>query len=149
MMQKSRTAEATLRLMPDQTPHEGTDEMRLSVQDSVPAVHVTSRITALMELAAARLVQQDLRDSETSVGIAMKLTHAAPALASGGLRGATVRAVASHRAVAGRLHHVRIDAFDESGLIASAEHTRAVVIGRRIQAVARRRAGMRPVLLEV
>ena len=87
-----------------------------------------------MEQAAARLVQQGLDDAHSSIGIAMNVTHASPALASGDFRGASVRAVASYRGIAGRLHYVAVDAFDESGLIASAEHTRAIVIGRRVRA---------------
>ncbi len=134
MIQKSRRAEATLSLIAD----EGV--LRLTPRDTLAADQATSRITALMELAAARLVQQELRAPQTSVGVAMNITHAAPALATGDIRGMTVRAVASHRGVAGRLHHVTIDAFDESGLIASAEHTREVVIGRRAQDFEGRRA---------
>jgi fluoroacetyl-CoA thioesterase len=109
MNQKYKTAEATLSLGP---------------------VLTTSRIMALMELAATRLVQQGLRGAQSSVGVAMNVTHAAPALAAGSLSGASVRAVASLRGVEGRLHHIAIDAFDESGLIASAEHTRVIVDGR-------------------
>ena len=145
MFQKSRTAEATLRLLPEQC----MEEMPLSSRVTLPAAHATARVTALMEQAAARLVQQELRAAETSVGIAMNITHAAPALATGGIRGMNVRAVARHRGVAGGLHHVTIEAFDESGLIASAEHTRAVVIGGRARPPARRRAGVSSMPLDV
>ena len=131
MSQKSRTAEAILRLSPTQGAIES-------------AVLAASRITALMEQAAARLVQQGLHDSDSSVAIALNITHAGPALASGDFRGEIVRAVASYRGVAGRLHYVAIDAFDESGLIASAEQTRGIVSGRPARAFGRRRMGMRP-----
>jgi predicted thioesterase len=89
-----------------------------------------------MELAAMRLMKQNLRDGESSVGIAMNVTHAAHGHVSG-----TVRAVAAHAGVSGRLHRFTINLFDESGLIGSAKHTRAVVVERRLSAVARRHAG--------
>src|SRR5688572_1931484 len=117
MNQKSRTAEATIRLGP---------------------VLTMSQITSLMEIAATRLVQQELRGAQSSVGVAMNVTHAAPALAAGSLSGGSVRAVASLRGASGKAYHVEVDAFDESGLIASAEHTRVVVdgrVGRRAPAV--------------
>lgn len=106
---KMRTAEITIRLDP---------------------VLTTSRLTALIELAATRLVQQGLHGAQTSVGVSTSVTHAAPAIGAGRLSGASVRAVATLRAVEGRQHLVAIDVFDESGLIASAEHTRVVVDGR-------------------
>jgi len=136
MSHKSRTAEAILRLSPT-----------LGAKDK--AVLAASRITALMEQAAARLVQQGRDSSDSSVAIAMNVIHAGPALASGDFRGATVRAVASYRGVAGRLHYVAIDAFDESGLIASAEQTRAIVSGRPAPALTRRRGATRAELHDV
>ena len=135
MSQKSRTAEASLRLLPAHGA-EGMD---------VPA---SSRITALMELAAARLMHHGPGSTHSSVGIAMNITHAAPAFGSGDFRGAEVRAVASYRGVAGKLHHIVIDAFDESGLIATAEHTRMIINGRAVQSPVRRRSGMRSLLLD-
>lgn len=148
MSQKSRTAQATLHLSRAHSPGDNTEESRLA-PDEFPAVVAISRITALMEAAAIRLVQQGLHAAEVSVGVTMNVTHVAAALKSGHIRGTSVRAVASYRSVAGRLHHVAIDAFDESGLIASAEHTRAIVIGRRVEALARRRAGKRSMPLAV
>ncbi len=148
MSQKSRTAQATLHLSRAHSPGDSTEESRLA-PDEFPAVLAISRITALMEAAAIRLVQQGLHAAEVSVGVTMNVTHVAAALKSGHIRGTSVRAVAIYRSVAGRLHHVAIDAFDESGLIASAEHTRAIVIGRRVEALARRRAGKRSMPLTV
>ena len=55
----------------------------------------------------------------------MDVTYAAPASREAG---GQVRAVASYLGRAGRLHRFAINAFDESGLIGSAEHTRAVMI---------------------
>jgi fluoroacetyl-CoA thioesterase len=124
MSQKSRTGEATLRV--------------------VPAMLATSRMIELMELAAARLMKPHLRETETSVSIEMKVTHIAPAPVGGMLR-----AVATSDGIAGRLHRFKVNVFDESGLIGSAEHARAVVIDRRLLALGQRRAGNASALLSV
>src|SRR6188768_3306325 len=120
---KSRTGEATLRFYPPK------------VTDGFPVVFARARMVELMELAAARLMKPNLRDSESSVSIEMKVTHVASTTVGG-----TLRAVAAYAGVAGRLHRFRINVFDESGLISSAEHTRAVIIERRLLATAPRRA---------
>jgi len=100
-----------------------------------------SRRVALMELAAIRAMKPHLAGGETSVSIEMKMTHVAPAV-SGALR-----VVASHAGISGRIHRFRIHVFDESGLIGSAEHTRAVVTERRVVEMERRQAGEARALL--
>ena len=140
MTLKARTAEASLRMSSPDT----AEATSLSPEDTFPAVLATSRLTGLMELAATRLMKQNLRDGESSVGIAMNITHAAHSNVSG-----TVRAVATYAGIAGRLHRFDINVFDESGLIGSAKHARAVVVERRLLAVARRRVGKAGMLLMV
>jgi fluoroacetyl-CoA thioesterase len=121
-----------------------TAEARLSPQDDFPAVVANQRVIELMELAASRLMRPRLAPGESTLGIEMNVTHMAPAVC-----GPTVRALATYLGVSGRLHRFSIHAFDESGLIASCEHTRAVVQPRRLLAQARRRAGLPAMLLEV
>ena len=123
MSVRSRTGEATLHLYPAQT------------TDDIPAVLARSRMIELMELAAARLMKPNLRDAESSVSIEMKVTHVASTTVGG-----TLRAVAAYAGIAGRLHRFRINVFDESGLIGSAEHTRAVILERHLLDKTRRRA---------
>jgi predicted thioesterase len=130
---KAKTAEATLRMYSGAT----AEAAGIHTDDGAPAVLGTSRMTELMELAASRLMKSRLQDGETSVGVALNVTFAAQTVASG-----TVRAVASYAGVTGRLHRFAIHVFDESGLIGSADHTRAIVTERRLSAVARRLAGM-------
>ena len=140
MRMKGRTAEASL-----QVDSPGTAEAALqSPEVGFPVVLPISRLIALMESAAARLMRSALREGESSVALEMNLTHAAPK----GLHGA-VRAVATYRGVAGRVHRFTVHAFDETGLIASAEHTRAVVVESRVEGLARRRAGRRAMTLAV
>jgi len=123
MSARSRTGEATLHLYSPE------------ISVGFPAVLARSRMIELMELAAARLMKPHLSDAETSVSIEMKVTHVASTTVGG-----TLRAVATYAGVAGRLHRFRINVFDESGLIGSAEHTRAVTTERRLLAKRRRRA---------
>jgi predicted thioesterase len=138
---KYRTAEASLRMIsPD-----SAEATRQSPEDAfVPA---SSRMIELMEIAAARLMKSHLSDGESSVAVAMNVTYVAASLRHAGA--ATMRAVASYNGTSGRLHRFRINAFDESGLIGTAEHTRAVVVERRLTSVARRLAGESSLLLTV
>lgn len=153
MSSKGRTAEAQLAMPPPP----GIAEARpMSPHGGFPAVLPISRLTALMELAAVRLMQPRLRDEESSIAIEMNVTHCALARMHGAaaspvacLAACEARAVASYREVAGRLHRFTVHVFDETGLIASAEHTRAVVVERRLLGMARRRAGLRSMQLAV
>jgi len=124
MSLKFRTAEATLRVS--------------------PVVLSTSRMLELMELAAIRLMRTHLADGESSVSTEMKVTHVAPASVGGALR-----AVAAYKGIAGRLHRFTINVFDESGLIGSAEHTRAVVAEPKLSALAQRHAEGASALLSI
>jgi fluoroacetyl-CoA thioesterase len=131
---KYRTGEATLRVIsPDFA--EATQQSPEST--FVPA---TSRMIELMEMAAARLMKSHLGEGESSVAVAMNVTYAAASLRHP-QGGSTMRAVASYNGTTGRLHRFRINAFDESGLIGTAEHTRAVVIERRLTDIAPQQAG--------
>ena len=131
MSGKSRTGEATLRLYPSR------------ITEGFPFLNARSRMVALMELAAARLMKPHLGEYESSVSIEMQVTHVAPTA------GGTLRAVAAHAGLSGRLHRFKINVFDESGLIGSAEHTRAVVTERRLLALAQRRADKAGALMTV
>ncbi len=134
-----KTAEVRLRaLSPD-----AADHRDLSLEDGVPAVLANSRLMALVELAAARLMRPQLRECESSVSVEMNFTHLVAHTH------ADVRAVATGLGGNGRLYHFRVHVFDEIGLIACAEHTRAVVVPRRLRAGTRRRAGRPAMLLNV
>jgi predicted thioesterase len=127
---KPRTAEAT----------------HLSSRDDFPGIPATSRMIELMEMAAARLMKPGLRDYESSVAVAMNVTYAAPQMRRPNV-GGMMRAVASYKEISGKLHRFTINAFDESGLIGTAEHTRAVLVERRLTDIAREQAGKRGVRL--
>lgn len=113
-------------------------------QDS-PAVPAFSRMAELIELAAARLMRCGLSQEQTSTSIRLGVWH----LARIHSRPETWRVVARRTAIRGRVHEFQVDVFDSSGLIAGAEHARAVVVAHRMEACARRRAGRPSMLLNV
>ena len=141
---KYRTAEASIRVSNPVT----AEATQASPEHDFPGIPATSRMIELMELAAARLMKAHLGDGESSVAVAMNVTYVAHSLRSPGA-GTTMRAVASQSAIAGRLHRFRINAFDETGLIGTAEHTRAIVVERRLMSIARKRVGEPGMLLMV
>lgn len=107
------------------------------------AVSRTSQIAGLVEVAAARLLSTRLRDGESSVAIQTDLTHLVPTSSS------AFRVTAKEQDAIGRLHRFTVHVFDETGLIASATHTRAIVDRRRLLGMARRRAGLPSMQLRV
>jgi predicted thioesterase len=102
--------------------------------DAFPAVFATSRMIALMELAAARLMKPLLLPGQLSVGVAVNIRHTAATP-----MGCRVRAVATYLGPEGRLARFRVEAFDEAGPIGEGEHTRAVVATERLLAGAEKR----------
>jgi fluoroacetyl-CoA thioesterase len=141
---KYRTAEVTQRV----SPPESAEASHASPTHEFAAIPATSRMVELMEIAAARLMKSHLGAGEISVAVAMNVTYVAHSLRQPHA-GSTMRAVASYSGVSGRLHRFRINAFDESGLIGTAEHSRAVVVERRLMSIARKRAGEPGMLLMV
>jgi predicted thioesterase len=136
-----RTAEATLRMFPPDTP----DALPHLPGIHVPAGPASSRLVEAMELAAARLMRSSLGDGESSVAVSTELHHAALSQA----RSDTLRAIATCTAIDGRLYRFSVNVFDESGLVASGEHVRGVVGKRRVEAIARWRHAQPSMLLQV
>ena len=141
---KYRTAEVIQRFSSSDTAEATHDASR----NDFTVIPPTSRMIELMEIAAARLMKSHMGDGETSVAVAMNVTYAAHSLRHFG-GGSTMRAVASYNGISGRLHRFTINAFDETGLIGTAEHTRAIVVERRLMSIARERAGQPGMLLMV
>jgi len=109
--------------------------LSLDQRDDFPPVFATSRMIALMELAAARLMKPLLQDGELSVGVTIEVRHTAATPI-----GHRVRAVAQYAGQEGKLHRFTLEAFDEEGLVGSGTHSRAVVATSRLMTGALRRA---------
>lgn len=130
MIQAGDSAEATLTVAHSDT----AEALALSADDSFPPVFATSRMVALMELAAARLLQRLLEPGQLSVGVALQVEHRAPTPVGG-----RVRAVATYLRPEGKLYRFKVEAFDDAGPIGDGEHTRAIVATERLMAGAARR----------
>jgi len=141
---KYRTAEASQRI----SIPESAEAAHVSPAHEFAAIPATSRMIELMEIAAARAMRSHLGAGETSVAVAMNVTYVAHSLRLP-TAGSAMRAVASYDGISGRLHRFRINAFDETGLIGTAVHSRAIVVERRLMSMARKRAGEPAMLLMV
>ena len=104
--------------------------------DTFPEVLATSRMIALMELAAAKVLRPLLKEGELSVGVVVNIKHLAATP-----QGGRVRAVASYVGLDGKLHRFHVQAFDDAGLIGEGEHTRAIISTERLMAGAAKRKG--------
>ncbi len=103
--------------------------------DEFPAVFATSRLVALMEVAAARVLAPLLDDGELSVGVAVDITHSAATPP-----GATVRATATLTAIEGKLFVFDVHASDDAGEVGRGTHKRAVIsTARLLDGAAKRR----------
>lgn len=129
-MQTGDTAEASFTVQAADT----ASALSISPEDQFPEVFATSRMIALMELAAARLMKSDLKDGELSVGVSLNVRHTAPTPV-----GAKVRAVATYLGTDGKLFRFRVEALDDAGSIGDGEHVRAIVSTERLLAGAARR----------
>ena len=130
MIQAGDSAEASLTVAHGDT----AEAVALAPEDSFPPVFATSRMIALMELAAARVMRRLLEPGQLSVGVALSVEHRAATPVGG-----RVRAVATYLKPEGRLHRFKVEAFDDAGPIGDGEHTRAIVATERLMAAAARR----------
>ena len=101
--------------------------LALSVDDDFPEVFATSRMVALMELAAARCMKPLLRPGQLSVGVNVNVSHLAATP-----MGVTVRAEATFTGMQGKLYCFELNAWDKGGLIGQGSHTRAIIASERL-----------------
>lgn len=104
-------------------------------RDQFPDVFATSRMIALMELAAARAMRSLLAEGELSVGVTVEISHSAPTAC-----GETVRATARYIGQEGKLYLFEVLAEDAGGEIGRGTHRRAIVSTNRLLEGAQRRA---------
>lgn len=109
-------------------------QLALTPDDDFPEVFATSRMIALMELAAARAMRGSLASGQLSVGVSLDVRHTAATPV-----GCRVRAQATFAGMQGKLFRFKVTAFDESGVIGEGDHVRAVVDTARLLDGAERR----------
>lgn len=115
-------------------PSDLASALNLEPADAFPPVFATSRMVALMELAASRVLRPHLREGETSVGVSLDVVHSAATPP-----GATVTATARFTGREGKLFVFEVLAADDAGEIGRCTHKRAVVTTERLVAGAARR----------
>jgi predicted thioesterase len=130
MQPENLSAEASLRVALEDTAR----HIALEPGDSFPEVFATSRMVALMEVAAARAMQPMLGPGQLSVGVSLSVRHRAATPV-----GCLVRAIATCVRTESKLVHFTVRAFDDAGLIGEGEHSRAVIDTARLLAGAQRR----------
>jgi Predicted thioesterase len=132
MIETGTTAEIAHEVRYEDTAH----ALSTLTDDTFPEVLATSKMIALMELAAAKVLRPLLKDGELSVGVVVDVKHLAATP-----KGGHVRAVATYSGPEGKMHRFRVQAFDEGGLIGEGEHTRAIISAERLMAGAAKRKG--------
>lgn len=130
MIEVGATAEMALEVRYADTAH----ALGQLTDDTFPEVLATSRMIAMMELAAAKLLRPMLEEGELSVGVTVNVKHLAATPLGG-----HARAVATYTGPEGKLHRFRVQAFDDAGLIGEGEHTRAIILTERLMAGAAKR----------
>ena len=108
--------------------------LSIDSNDDFPEVLATSRMIALMELAAARLMKSELSLGELSVGVNVNVNHLAATLNHD-----TVKAVAQYTGMKGKLYEFNVTLFDSAGIAGKGTHTRAIVETSRLLAGAKSR----------
>jgi predicted thioesterase len=106
------------------------------VRDEFPPVLATARMIALMEIAAARVLQPLLEPGELSVGVIVNVTHLAPTPL-----GAKVTATARYTRREGKLFHFEVSVADSGGEVGRGSHKRAIVSSEQLQSAATKRVG--------
>ncbi|MDX1584628.1 MAG: hotdog domain-containing protein [Thermoanaerobaculia bacterium] len=115
-------------------PEDSAKALSLEPEDDFPEVFATSRMIALMELAASRLMRSLLQPGQLSVGVRIDVRHSAATPL-----GAEVRAKATFVEREGEMYRFEIEAFDDGGSIGKGSHVRAIVGTERLVAGARER----------
>ncbi|WP_448556667.1 thioesterase family protein [Thalassotalea montiporae] len=102
-------------------------DLPIDEDDNFPEVFATSRMIALMELAAARLMKPILQSDELSVGVNVNVNHLAATP-----NNQEVKAVATYIGMVGKLYQFEVELHDKGGIAGSGTHTRAIVKTERL-----------------
>lgn len=108
--------------------------LKISKDDDFPEVFSTSRMVALMECSAAKVMISLLKEGELSVGVEVNIKHLAPTL-----EGDTAISTATFVGMEGKLYKFEIEVVDSGGVIGNGTHTRAIVSKERLISGAKKR----------
>ncbi len=127
-IESTATAHLTVR------PSDLASNLNIETGDGFPAVFATSRMVALMEVAAASLLRSQLREGQLSVGVTVDIKHTAATPLGG-----NVTATAKYLGREGKLFLFEVSAADDAGEIGRGTHKRAIVTTERLIAGAAQR----------
>ena len=116
-------------------PHDLASVLNFEPGDEFPGVFATSRMIALMEVAAARLLKPFQQEGQLSVGVSIDVVHTAATPLGG-----TVTATAKFVRREGKLYVFEVSAADDAGEVGRGTHKRAIVSSERLLAGAAQRA---------
>ena len=105
--------------------------------DIFPKVFATSKMAALMEIAASRVLKKFLLSEECSVGIEININHVSPTSMD-----AKVMAQAILIDIVDNVFTFSVQAYDESGLIGEGTHKRYIVDIERLEKGALRKISL-------
>ncbi|MDF1798659.1 MAG: hotdog domain-containing protein [Planctomycetota bacterium] len=125
---------STFELLHEVAPEDLAKSLTSDPGDDFPEVFATSRMVAVMELAAARLMQPLLSEGQLSVGVDVHVTHMAPTPV-----GEEVRVVARFTGRDDKLYLFEVELHDRGGLAGKGTHSRAIVVTERLVAGAKLR----------
>jgi fluoroacetyl-CoA thioesterase len=103
-------------------PEDLASSVAIDSQDEFPDVLATSKVVALLEISAARLMKPMLNDGQLSVGVSIEIKHFAPTPAN-----EEVEAKATFLEMDGKLYKFAVEMSDKAGKVATGTHTRAIV----------------------
>ena len=103
-------------------------------KENFPHVFATARMVALMEVAAARAMEEILAPGELTAGVSIDVTHTAATP-----QGANVRATARFLRMEGKFYRFEVSADDETGEVGRGIHDRAIIQHDRLLEGAQRR----------
>ena len=130
MIEEGATATATLTV----APHDLASVLNFEPGDEFPAVFATSRMIALMEVAAARVLKPFQQDGQLSVGVTIDVMHTAATPLGG-----HVTATAKFTGREGKLFVFEVSAADDAGEVGRGTHKRAIISLERLLAGAAQR----------
>jgi fluoroacetyl-CoA thioesterase len=116
-------------------PSDLASNLNIETEEAFPPVFATSRMVALMEVAAARLLGSQLHEGELSVGVTLEIKHTAATPLGG-----HVTATAKFLGREGKLFLFEVSAADDAGEIGRGTHRRAIISTERLLAGAAQRA---------
>lgn len=117
-------------------PNDLAANLQISKDDDFPEVFSTSRMIALMECSAAKMMIPFLQEGELSVGVGVYVEHLAATLEND-----IAISTATFIGMEGKLYKFEIEVIDSGGICGKGTHTRAIINKERLINGTKKRVG--------